>query len=475
MPRPHKIDVYLTKKSVSPVGIRYGTQEMVRLFGEPSRLETMLNIESVVSGVISRHYPTKVPQRAVNEIKKKASLQYVKIRRVREIEAKTRHDVMSVVKALAEQCEGNSGRYVHYGLTSADITESTKALQMKRGLEILINHVEDLRDVCLEKAHIWRKIPCIIRTHGLHAIPGVFGLPFAFFAYCLEKSADRLFYDYNTCLEGKISGAIGAFNVLTDEEIDGFLIEEEVFRELGIRPAVIASQSPPRENVAYIIDDIAVLAGTLANIANYIRELRKTEICELLELREEDQVGSSTMPHKDIFGGNPFIEERICSIARVLRGFATSAQESVEMEYARDLKSSLLDRIVIPESFILVDYAIKLIKNIIERVEPQLERIQENLCLTYGVVIAERVMSRLIIKGMSRQDAHKKISKLSLKAFKEEKAFKDIILLDDEISKSLSRSEIEELSNPHTYIGKSVDLIAKVVSLYKGKRRMEKV
>ncbi len=472
MSRPKKIDVYSTDENVSPVGIRYGTKEMVNVFGESSRLQAMLDVEATVSGVISALYPEKVPKRAADEIRKKASVKYVKIQRVRELEAETHHDVMSVVKALAEQCEGDAGGYVHYSLTSADVTESAKALQLKRGLELLISHVEDLRDVCIEKAHSWREIPCIVRTHGAHAVPGVFGLPLAYFAYCLERSADRLFNDYNTCLEGKVSGAVGAFNVLTDEGIDGFEVQKRVFKKLGIKPAVVASQVPPREDIGYVLCDVAVLCGTLSNVAEYVRTMRRTEIGELRELGETGQVGSSTMPHKDVFGGNPFVEERICSIARVVRGFAAGAVESVEMDYARDLKASLMDRVAIPESFVLADYAIMLTKNIIERVEPVEERIKQNLLLTRGIVAAERVMSKLITKGMNRLEARQKISELTHKAAGERRMFKEVLLQDADICKKLSRSVIERLADSQTYTGRSADLIDNVMSLYKEKRRI---
>jgi len=473
MSRPKKIDVYSTDESVSPVGIRYGTKEMVDVFRESSRLQAMLDVEATVSGVISALYPDKVPKRAADEIRKKASVKYVKMQRVRELEAETHHDVMSVVKALAEQCEGDAGGYVHYSLTSADVTESAKALQLKRGLELLISHIEDLRDICIEKARSWRAIPCIVRTHGAHAVPGVFGLPLAYFAYCLERSADRLFNDYNTCLEGKVSGAVGAFNVLTDEGIDGFEVQKRVFKKLGIKPATVASQVPPREDIGYVLCDVAVLCGTLSNIAEYVRTMRRTEIGELRELGEAGQVGSSTMPHKDVFGGNPFVEERTCSIARVVRGFAAGAVESVEMDYARDLKASLLDRVAIPESFVLADYAIQLTKNMIERVEPVQERIKQNLLLTRGIVTAERVMSKLITKGMNRLEARQKISELAHKASNEGRTFKEVLLQDADICKRLSRGEIEQLANPQTYTGRSADLIDNVMSLYKGKRRIK--
>jgi adenylosuccinate lyase len=470
--RPEKYDVYAADEPVSPIGRRYGTREMVSVFSASAYLNRLLDVEAKVTEVISRHYPTLVPPEAASEIRKKASLDYVTQERVTELEKQTHHDVMSVVQALAEQCDGEAGGYVHYTLTSADVTESAKAIQMKQGLEILICRIEHLRDACLDRAKEWEGVPCIIRTHGLHAVPGVFGLPFAFFAYLLEKGIARLFYDYQNCLEGKISGPIGAFNASKDAGIDAFRIQNEVCSELGIRAAPVASQIPPRENIACIVGDLALLCGTLASLADHIRVLRRTEICELSERGDAAQVGSSTMPHKDVYGGNPIIEERLGSIARVLRGFALTAYESVEIEYARDLRASLSDRTVLPSSFILTDYAGKLLLNIVQRIEAIPENIERNLYQTKGIVTSERVMSRLTVRGLSRQDAHRKISSLATEAFREDKAFGEVLAADPVISGRLSSQEINELSDPRTYTGSAAQIIDHVAGLIGKHRRV---
>ena len=472
--RPEKYDVYATDETVSPIGRRYGTKEMVRVFSARAYLNRLLDVEAKVSEVISRHYPALVPPEAASEIRKKASLKYVTQDRVTEIEKQTHHDVMSVVQALSEQCEGDAGGYVHYTLTSADVTESAKAIQMKEGLEILIGRLEQLRDACLDRAKEWRAIPCIIRTHGIHAVPGVFGLPFAYFAYLLEKGTDRLFYDYRTCLEGKISGPIGAFNASKDAGMDVFRVQTEVCDELGIRAAPVASQIPPRENIACIVGDLAVLCGSLASLADHIRVLRRTEICELSERGDDAQVGSSTMPHKDVYGGNPIIEERLGAIARVMRGFALTAYESVELEYARDLRASLSDRTVLPSSFILTDYAVELLLNVIQRIEAIPENIERNLFQTRGIVTSERVMSRLTVQGLSRQEAHRKISSLATEAFREGKPFNEVLLADPTISRLLSPGAINELSDPRTYTGSAAQIIDRVAKLIGKKRRVGK-
>lgn len=473
MRRPRKYDLYAADENVSPIGRRYGTKEMVNIFSASAYLNRLLDVEAKVSEVISRHYPTLVPPEAASEIRKKASLDYVKQERVTEIEKQTHHDVMSVVQALAEQCEGEAGGYVHYTLTSADVTESAKAIQMKQGLEILICRIEQLRDVCLERAKEWRELPCIIRTHGLHAVPGVFGLPFVYFAYLIEKDTDRLFYDYKNCIEGKISGPIGAFNASKDAGIDAFLIQTEVCEELGIRAATVSSQIPPRENIACIVGDLAVVCGTLASLADHIRVLRRTEICELSERGEDAQVGSSTMPHKDVYGGNPIIEERLGAIARVMRGFALTAYESVEVEYARDLRASLSDRTILPSSFILADYAVKLLLNVMQRIEAIPEKIESNLNKTKGIVTAERVMSRLTVKGLSRQEAHRKISSLAIEAFREDKEFSEVLAADPTTSRLFSSQEIKLLSDPRTYIGSAAQIIDHVAGMIGKKRRVQ--
>ncbi len=456
-------------ENVSPTGVRYGTR-MTRIFGESGYLQSILDAESAASTAISELYPGKVPPSAARSIRKAASVRRVKPDEVHRIEAReTHHETAAIIKELSKQA-GKSGAYVHYSLTSADVIETAKAVQMRKGLAILLETTESLRDSCLAVSVEWKAIAAIARTHGQHAIPVSFGMPFAFFGFCLNKSVERLRYDLENCTEGKLSGAVGSYDVSSDEGMDGFEIERRALGKLGIRPSAVSMQTPPRENISYILTDIAVLGGRIASIAEYIKTLRRTEILELIEPVDRKSVSSSAMPHKNVHG-NPFIEERCISISRTLRGFASTSLESMLSEDFRDLTASLSDRISISEAFVLADYSARLLENVIRRVKPEKDRIRSNLGSTYGAVTAQRIMSRLISKGMHRSAARLLSQQLALEALKSRTAYADLLLKNVDISGFLSHSEISELSDPRTYLGKSSEIIERTFSLYAGRGR----
>lgn len=467
--RSEKFDISAGEPvQLSPVGSRYRTP-MADIFGPSGYLDAILEVEAATALAISKHYPEKVPKADAARIKSVASTKHVKPERVQERESKeTHHEMGAVIRELSEKA-GKSGRYVHYTMTSADAVETGKALQLRKGLEMLIGTVEGLRDTCLDAAEEWRDTTCIMRTHGQQAIPASFGLPFAFFAYALNKSAVRLAYDMNNLVEGKISGAIGTYDVSTDEGMDGFLIEKEALGSIGVKPADVSMQIPPRENIAYIISDISVLCGRIESMAQYVKTLRRTEILELREEQEEGTVSSSAMPHKNLHG-NPHAEERCMSVAKVVRGFAATALDSVSAEDYRDLTASLSDRVIIPEAFVLADYSCRLMESVINRVDVIDENVERNLSADRGAVTSQRIMSRLINKGMGRDEARSIVKDDVFKSHKEERPYAEILIDDPRIMKFLGKSEVAELGDPHTYIGRSRDIIDRTVSRYRGKK-----
>lgn len=470
--RPKKMDVaYGSKHSipVSPIGTRYGT-EMTEIFGDNGYLQSILDVEAASAISISKLYPNKLKKKDAERIKNAANIGNVTPESIRYTEEhETHHEMGAVIKELAKQ-SGKSGAFVHYTMTSADAIETAKALQIKRGLEILIKSVESARDACLSVASEWKDIPCIVRTHGQHAIPATFGLPFAFFGSCLDKNARRLSYDLNKLIEGKMSGAIGTYDVSTDEGMDGFAIEREMMSHLGIKPADATMQTPGRENIAYIISDIAVLGGRIESIMGYIKTLKRTEIQELKEEQDKGVVSSSAMPHKNLYG-NPYIEERCVSIARVLRGFSITTMESMYSEDFRDLSASLSDRVAVSEAFVLSDYATRLLENVVERIEPLIENISRNLDLNMGTVTSQRVMSRLITKGVDRHEARRITKEAALKTMTKKISYSDALLNNEKISKIMSKNEVIELCNSRTYIGRSSDIIERIVHNNFGKHR----
>ncbi|MCL4553044.1 MAG: lyase family protein [Candidatus Marsarchaeota archaeon] len=465
--RPAKLDVsYGSVKgaTISPVGLRYSTG-IAGIFGDSGYLDALLKAEAASSSALSSIYPEKIPERDSRKIKSVADTLHVLPSDVRKTEAmETHHEMGAVIKELAAKA-GKSGRYVHYAMTSADAVETGKALQLRDGLKALIETVEAVRDASITAAKEWRDIPCILRTHGQHAMPGSFGLPFAFFGYCLDKSAARLGYDLKNMVEGKLSGAIGTYDVSADEGMDGFLIEKKALGSLGIRPAGISMQTPPREGIACIISDLAVLCGRIESMAHYIKTLKRTEILEIEEPQESGTVSSSAMPHKNIHG-NPYIEERCISIARTVRGFALTELESVASEDFRDLTASLSDRVAVPEAFVLTDYSCRLMENVVNRIDPVLENIERNLEATKGAVTSQRLMSRLIARGASRERARAIVREAAAKAYASNIQYREALLSDQRVLGFLSRKEITELSDPRTYMGRSREMIDRIASKY---------
>lgn len=464
--RPKKLDVSYSEwqEQVSPVGTRYTTR-MSKVFSEESYIQAVLDVEAENVRVLSELYPSKVPRSAARRIKSVADTRHVRPSKVREEEARRTHHEMGAIIGVMSKEAGDSGRYVHFAMTSADATETAKAMQVSRALRILMQSASEARDSCLKASLEWKEIPSMARTHGQHAIPTSFGLPFAFFGYCLQKSIDRLEYDLKTCVEGKLSGVIGTYDVHFNEGMDGRKVEEETLARLKVKPSEISMQIPPREGIAYIISDLAVLCGRLETIAAYIKDLKRTEILELSERPDEGSVGSSAMPHKSMHG-NPFIEERCISIARIVRGYALSCLESVFTEDMRDLSASLSDRIAIPEAFILADYSCGLMRNVVERVAPMTENIDGNMGRTKGTTASPLVMSRLVEKGLSRQAARDASMRAAGSAFASGKSYLEALIEDRYVSRLIPKKELEELCDPDSSIGRSKEIIERIARRY---------
>ena len=464
--RPLKLDVSYSENQerISPIGTRY-TTKMSKIFGEESYIQAILDVEAENVKVLSEMYPAKVPKSAARRIKAIADTKHVRPADVRKVEAeKTHHELAAVINVMAASA-GKDGRYVHFGMTSADAVETAKAIQIRKAMDILIKSAACTMDACFKAALSWKDIPSITRTHGQHAIPASFGLPFAFFGYCLHKNIERLRYDREKCIEGKLSGAIGTYDVHVNEGMDGPKVEGKVLGNLKVKKAEISMQTPPRESIAYIISDLAALCGRLAAIASYIKTLKRTEILELTEAPDNQSIGSSAMPHKNMHG-NPFIEERCISIGRILRGHAMSSLESMSVEDFRDLTASLSDRISIPESFILSDYSCALIKNIIERVSIVPENIEGNLNRTKGTASSQLVMSRLIEKGMQRHNARELSFNAAASALRENTSYLESLMADKAIAALIPDDELMELCNPWKSMGRSKEVIERIAMKY---------
>lgn len=441
--------------AIHPIEFRYGTPEMKNVWEAEHKLQKMLEVEAALAEAEAQL--RLIPEEAAIEIKNKASTQYVTKERVDEIERETNHDIASIVKALAEVCDGDAGEYVHFGATSNDIIDSSQSLLLKDSIEIIQEKVERLARIVLKLADEHKNTVCIGRTHGQHALPTTYGMKFALWADELRRQYDRLEACKGRLCVGMMTGAVGTTAALGEE---GLEVHRKVSEVLGLPPVLISNQVVQRDNHAEYIMDLANLASTLDKMALEIRNLQRTEIRELGEIFDpEKQVGSSTMPHKM----NPITAERICGVSRVVKAYTSPALQNNSLWHERDLTNSSSERIMLPESSILTDYILNLTIKLMEKLVFYPENIEKNLNLTGGLIMAERFMAELTRKGMGRQTAYALVRKCALEANRLGTSLKDVILQQKEINEYLTPEEVERIMDPHTYLGSSVQMVEKVL------------
>jgi len=433
---------------------RYGTAEMRRIFEEEMRVQKMLDVEAALAWAHAE--VGNIPRKDAEKIAAMASTKHVKLSRVKEIEREIKHDVASLVRALAEVC-GPSGAYVHLGATSYDIVDTAIALQLKEALALIEKRLNSFEKVLIEKALKYKDTLMIGRTHGQHALPITLGFKFAVWMREVSRHIQRLRQCRERVLVGKMSGAVGTQAGLGDKAVK---IQELVMKRLGIKAADISTQIVQRDRHAELICLLAMIATSLENFATEIRELQRPEIAELFEPFEtEKQVGSSTMPHKR----NPETCERICGLARIVRSLVVPALENVVTWHERDLTQSSAERFIIPEACILVDYMLFLMTNIVANLRVDEERMLKNIEITQGRVMSEAVMIALTRKGVSRQKAHELLRKLTIKSEIEKRPFKETLLEDKVVRSKLSEKEIDDALNIKNYLGTALKQVESMV------------
>jgi len=439
----------MNHKFIHPIENRYRT-ELANIFTEEKKLEIWLKVEAVLAKIHAEL--GNIPQNAADEIIKKANLNYVKLDRVKEIDNRIHHDLMAMIKALGEQCEGEAGKYIHLGATSYDIEDTATGLLIKEALIYTRASLLTLLKVLVNLMDQTKEIVCIGRTHGQHALPTTYGMRFGVWAYEVNRHLDRLNEVLERISYGKMSGAVGTMASFGDY---GIKLQKAVMRELDLSPVLIANQIVQRDRHAEVILLTALIGQTLAKIATQFRILQRTEISEMFEPFKEAQVGSSTMPHKR----NPYKSERICSLARILKSNAIPALDNIILEDERDITNSANERFIFAENFVLLDFMLKqIIANLLD-IEFDAKRIEENLNLTKGACLAEKIMVVLVDKGIGRQEGHEILRQSVIKSKKENRMIKNILLENNSIKDKLTEEELNELLDPHKYIGKAVEQV----------------
>ncbi len=426
---------------------RYGTPDMLKIFDEETRVQKLLDVEAALA--LAHAEVGNIPKKDAEKIAEMASTKYVKVARVKAIEKEIKHDIASLVRALSEQC-GPSGAYVHLGATSYDIVDTTNALQLKDAIAVLEKRLTEFKVILQKQAGTHKATVMIGRTHGQHALPITLGFKFAVWGYEVNRHLQRLDECKKRALVGKVSGAVGTQAGLGEHAAE---IQALVMKRLGLSAAEISTQIVQRDRYAEVISIYAMIASSLENFATEIRELQRPEIAEVFESFEaKKQVGSSTMPHKQ----NPETCERVCGLARIVRSLAMPALEDMVTWHERDLTQSSAERFIMPESSILLDYILNLMCSIVANLRVDSQRMLANMSATEGRAMSESVMMTLVKKGVNRQEAHELLRQLTIKSAVEKKPFKQTLLEDKLVAKTLSDKEVEAALDPKNYLGTAV-------------------
>ena len=410
---------------------RYTRPEMGRLWSEEARLARWLEVELALVDVLAER--GEVPSEAARTLRAKAR---VDVTRMRAIEAEVKHDVIAFVSSLAEQV-GDAGRFLHLGLTSSDVVDTAFALQLRDAADLLLVGVERLRAAVRTQALRHRRTPMIGRTHGIHAEPITFGLKLANWYAETQRNIARMKSAAEQMRVGKLSGAVGTFAHLDPA------MEEKICAHLGLEAAAISSQVIQRDRHAYYITTLAVIASTLDKIATEIRHLQRTEVREAEEFFSEKQKGSSAMPHKR----NPITTEQISGLARVVRGNAQAALENVALWHERDISHSSVERVILPDSTILLDYLLNKTTNLIDKMFVYPERMKKNLESTGGLIFSGQLLLDLAESGMSREDAYQVVQKHAMRAWQQGLNFRELVQKDKHITSRLSSKKLAHAFN----------------------------
>jgi adenylosuccinate lyase len=424
--------------------LRYTKPEMAVIWSDENRFKKMLDVEIFAAEAMSEL--GMIPEKAVEIIKKKAK---INVERVNEIECTVKHDVISFLTAIVETT-GSDGRFLHLGMTSSDVLDTATGAQLKQAAELLIDETKKLAVIISGLAKKYKMTPVMGRTHGVHAEPMTFGLKAASW-YCeIMRSLDRLNFALETISYGKISGAVGTMAHLDPK------VEEYVCRKMGLKPETVSTQIIPRDRHSIYFSALAHLGSALERIATEIRHLQKTEVAEAEEPFTKGQKGSSAMPHKR----NPIISENICGLARLLRGYATTAMENIALWHERDISHSSTERVILPDASIISHYMLIRMQILLSGLNVYPENMQANIDKTRNNIFSGTLLLSLVGKGMSREDAYAVVQAAAFDARDNKISLEEACLKSQGIKKYLSLEEIKSDCDVKSHF-KNIDYIFK--------------
>jgi adenylosuccinate lyase len=420
---------------------RYSRPAMKKVWSDENKFDKWLQVE--VAACEAWADLGVIPKEELRKIKKARFDR----KRFEQILKTTHHDVTAFLGSVAESL-GEESRFIHLGLTSSDVMDTALSLQLLEATKILEQDIADLMAMLKEKAIEHKHTLMMGRTHGVHAEPITFGLKMALWVEEMKRNDQRLSEAKKVIRVGKISGAVGTYATVPPE------VEEKACVKLGLSPAPVSSQILQRDRHAQFVTTLAIVASSLEKFATEIRGLQRTETLEAEEPFEEGQTGSSAMPHKR----NPELCERVCGLARLVRGHALTAMENVALWHERDISHSSNERIILPDSCLVLDYILSIFNKVMRGLRVYPQRMRENVELTKGLVFSQRVLLELIDKGLSRQKAYELVQRNAMKAWKERIDFLQLLKADREVMASLPASELESLFDYQYYL-KHVDRI----------------
>ena len=414
---------------------RYSRPEMKKVWSDENKYNKWLEVEIAVCDAWAE--VGVVPRNAIPKIK----LAKCNLKRMEEILRETHHDVTAFLGSVAESL-GDESRFIHLGLTSSDIIDTATSLQLIEAADILIKDIKTLTTVLARRSIEHKYTLQMGRTHGIHAEPTTFGLKVAVWVEEMRRNLQRVTEAKKAVAVGKISGAVGTYATVTPE------VEQKACRKLGISPSPISNQVVQRDRHAQFVTALAITAGSLEKFATEIRALQKTEVREVEEPFGSGQTGSSAMPHKR----NPELSERVCGLARLIRGFALTSIENIALWHERDISHSSNERIILPDSCLALDYILSLFTSVMKGLQVFPERMKKNLELTRGLLFSQRVMLALIDKGLSRQDAYKIVQRNAMKVWNGNRNFLSLLKADNQVKEIISTEELEAIFDYQHYL-----------------------
>ncbi len=424
---------------------RYSRPQMKKVWSDESKFDKWLQVEVAVCEAWAEQ--GVIPKEDMPKIRKAQC----DLTRMDEVLKETHHDVTAFLRSVCESL-GDEGRFIHLGLTSSDVIDTALALQLVEAADILAKDIDEVIAVLKQRALEHKHTVIMGRTHGVHAEPTTFGLKLALWVEEMRRNAHRLAEAKKAIAVGKISGAVGTHATVPLE------VERIACAKIGLEADPVSSQIVQRDRHAQFVTTLAIIASSLEKFATEIRGLQRTEVLEAEEPFEPGQTGSSAMPHKR----NPELCERICGLARLVRGHAVTAMENIALWHERDISHSSTERIILPDSCLVVDYALSVFTYIMKGLQVYPERMRENLEITEGLVFSQRVMLALIEKGLSREQAYKMVQRNAMKSWKERVSFLSLLQRDSEVSKHLSKSELEGLFDYNYFLGHVDEILQRV-------------